>query len=92
MNKNEALVNEGQKGLEEIKNNIGEIRENINKQRNDLDDLDDVINDNVMSAYNAEGIITSILNDKRKSKVFLYIINILLLLLIIIIGFYKLFK
>ena len=92
MNKNEALVSEGQKGLEEIKNDIGEIRDNINKQRNELDDLDDVINDNVMNAYNAEGIITSILNDKRKSKVLLYITNFLLLILIIIIAIYKFFK
>ena len=92
MNKNEALVSEGQKGLEEIKNDIGEIRENINKQRNELDDLDDAVNDNVMNAYNAEGIITSILNDKRKSKVLLYITNFLLLILIIIIAIYKFFK
>ena len=92
MNKNEALVSEGQKGLEEIKNDIGEIRDNINKQRNELDDLDDVTNDNVMNAYNAEGIITSILNDKRKSKVLLYITNFLLLILIIIIAIYKFFK
>ena len=92
MNKNEALVSEGQKGLEEIKNDIGEIRDNINKQRNELDDIDDAVNDNVMNAYNAEGIITSILNDKRKSKVLLYITNFLLLILIIIIAIYKFFK
>ena len=92
INKKEKLVDEGQKDLEEIKNNMGEIRENINNQKNELNELEDIVDDNEENTNQAGGIINSILKDKMKSKIVLYIINFLLFLLIIIVLIYKFFK
>ncbi len=92
MNKNEALINKGQKGLEEIKNNIGEIQNNINQQGNDLEEMEQLINDNDKRTYEAGGIIDRTLNDKIKNKLILAITNILLCLLIIAVIIYKFLK
>ena len=92
MNKKQALIEEGQKGLEEIRDNMGEITENLNKQKEDLYELDDDINDNELNAENAGGIINIILSDNKKAKILLSITNVLLFLLIIIVIIYKFFK
>ena len=91
MNKKQALIEEGQKGLEEIRDNMGEITENLNKQKEDLYELDDDINDNELNAENAGGIINIILSDNKKAKILLSITNVLLFLLIIIVIIYKFF-
>ena len=92
MNKNQALIEEGQKGLEEIRDNMGEINNNLNKQKEELYELDDDINDNELNVQSAGGIIDMILTDNKKSRMLLFITNILLFLLIIIIVVYKIFK
>ena len=92
MNKKQALIEEGQKGLEEIRDNMGEITENLNKQKEDLYEIDDDINDNELNAENAGGIINIILSDNKKAKILLSITNVLLFLLIIIVIIYKFFK
>ena len=92
MNKNQALIEEGQKGLEEIRDNMGEINNNLNKQKEELYELDDDINDNELNVQSAGGIIDMILTDNKKSRMLLFITNILLFLLIIIIIVYKIFK
>ena len=92
MNKKQALIEEGQKGLEEIRDNMGEINENLNKQKEDLYEIDDDINDNELNAENAGGIINIILSDNKKAKILLSITNVLLFLLIIIVIIYKFFK
>ena len=92
MNKNEALINKGQKGLEEIKDNIGEIQNNINQQKNDLEEMEQLIIDNDKRTYEAEGIVDSALNDKIRNKLILVITNILLFLLIIAVVIYKFLK
>ena len=92
MNKKQALIEEGQKGLEEIRDNMGEINEKLNKQKEDLYELDDDINDNELNAENAGGIINIILSDNKKAKILLSITNVLLFLLIIIVIIYKFFK
>ena len=92
MNKNQALIEEGQKGLEEIRDNMGEINNNLNKQKEELYELDDDINENELNVQSAGGIIDMILTDNKKSRMLLFITNILLFLLIIIIVVYKIFK
>ena len=92
INKKQALIEEGQKGLEEIRDNMGEINNNLNIQKNDLYELDDDVNDNELNMQSAGGIIDMILSDNKKSRMLLFITNILLFLLIIIIIVFKIFK
>ena len=92
INKNQALIEEGQKGLEEIRDNMGEINNNLNKQKEELYELEDDINDNELNMQSAGGIIDMILADNKKSRMLLFITNILLFLLIIIVIVYKIFK
>ena len=92
MDKKETLMNKGIKDLEEIKDNIGEIKENISKQKSDLNELEDIIDENENNTSKAEGIIDFLTSDKKRSKILLYVINIFLLILIITIIIRKIFK
>ena len=75
MDKKETLMNKGIKDLEEIKDNIGEIKENISKQKSDLNELEDIIDENENNTSKAEGIIDFLTSDKKRSKILLYVIN-----------------
>ena len=92
MNKNEELIRKGQKGLEQIKDDIGEIQNNIIKQQDDLKGIEDEINDNEKKAYNAGGIIDALNNDKIRNKMIWSVTNILLFILIIVVTIYKFLK
>ena len=68
MDKKETLMNKGIKDLEEIKDNIGEIKENISKQKSDLNELEDIIDENENNTSKAEGIIDFLTSDRKDPK------------------------
>ena len=64
----------------------------LGKQKDDLEEMEDVINENDILANNAGEIINYTLNQKLRRKMLLYATNVLLFLLIIIIVIYKIYK
>jgi len=89
MDKNEELINRGYKGLEDIQNDMGEIKNSVNKQGQNITTLENGSIQNEHMAKNANGVIDEILSNQNCSKILLGIINILLFVLILATIIYK---
>ena len=88
--KNELLMQKGNKDLENICNDIKEIKNNIYKQGKIVDDLDEITSRNEKKAKSGEIIIDDIIMEQNCGKCLLVLFNILLFVLILAIIIYKL--
>ena len=89
IDKNERLMKKSNKDLEDIANDMGNIKNNLYMQGKKLEDLSDSVDVNEKKAKNGEIAIKDIASDEKSAKLSLTIINILLFVLIMAIIIYK---
>ena len=89
IDKNERLMKKSNKDLEDIANDMGNIKNNLYMQGKKLEDLSDSVDVNEKKAKNGEIAIKDIASDEKSAKLSLTIINILLFVLIMTIIIYK---
>jgi len=90
MDKNEALMKKGNKDLEEICNDMGEIKNNINEQGKNLNDIEEVADMNEMKEKKGDAIVKDIIYSQNCTKIALTVVNVLLFALLIAIIIFKL--
>ena len=88
--KTEALMKKGNKDLENIYNDMSEIKKNIYGQGKNMSDLDELVVKSEKKAKSGEFILDDIIKEQNYGKCLLIIFNILLFVLILSIIIYKL--
>jgi len=89
IDKNETLMKKSNKDLEDIANDMGNIKNNLYMQGKILEELSDSVDVNEKKAKSGEIAIKDLDSDERCTKLSLTIINILLFVLIMAIIIYK---
>ena len=89
IDKNETLMKRSNKDLEQIANDMGEIRKNLHGQGKKIEDFGDTADLNERRAKSGDILIKDIVRDENCTKLSLTIINTLLFVLIIAIIIYK---
>ena len=90
INKNEALMKKGNKDLENIYDDMKEIKKNINNQGENVNYLDELTMKNEKKVKSGEIIIDDIIMEENCGKCLLVLFNILLFVLILALIIYKL--
>ena len=86
----EALMKKVNKDLDNIYNNMSEIKTNIYRQSKDVSDLDELVVKSEKKAKSGNIILDDIIKEKNYGKCLLIILNILLFVLILAIIIFKL--
>ena len=89
IDKNETLMKKSNKSLEDIANDMGEIKKNLHGQGKKLEDFGETMDINERRARNGDILIKDIVRDENCTKLSLTIINTLLFVLIVAIIIYK---
>ena len=90
IDKNETLLEKGNKELENICNDVEEIKNNIYNQGKDVNELEEIVDINEKKTKSGEVIIKDIIYEENCGKLYLVIFNILLFFLIVAIIIFKL--
>ena len=88
--KTEALMKKGNKDLENIYNDMSEIKKNIYGQGKNMSDLDELVVKSEKKAKSGEFILDDIIKEQNYGKCLLIIFNILLFVLFLAIIIFKL--
>ena len=89
IDKNEALMKKGNKELENICNNMAQIKNNINNQGKNVNELGEIVDINKNKTKSGEVIIKNTIYEENCRRLYLVIFNILLFVLIVAIIIFR---